>query len=254
MFKWLHIGLLLLLWIPVSSWAADDLLPGIISTLEIPFKAQSPENLRIRDFQAEFFQESHIAAIDRTQHGKGHVSFKFLTDPEEDSSTASFRWEYREPAVQEIISDGQTLWVYLPENRQVIESDLRQVNARQGENPITFLSGLGDLSRDFVIALDSAGTDEDGNYLLLLEPRKESQLIRRMTVVVSRKAVDDWLARRQTGKVFPILSTRVTDALGNQTWIAFQNLEVNKGFADNEFSFTKPEGVEVVRPEEQLNF
>ncbi|MEA3545942.1 MAG: outer membrane lipoprotein carrier protein LolA [Thermodesulfobacteriota bacterium] len=254
MIKGLLTSLFLLLFVPVLSVAAEIELNHVINALETPFKSQTKISERIHDFHADFFQRSHIASIGRTQHGQGTVSFKFVTSLVHESSLAKFRWQYREPSIQEIISDGQTLWVYLPENRQVIESDITKIDAQQGENPVTFLSGLGNLSRDFSINWGFPRTVESGGYRLLLEPRKKSQFIQQIEVVVSEMAVNSWLEQHKTGEIFPILTTLITDPSGNRTAIEFRDVQVNQELADRSFSFERPEGVELVHHGEQMSF
>jgi len=254
MLKGLIVSLFLLLFIPGLSVAAEIELRDVIDALETPFKAETKSSEQIKDFSATFFQESHIASIDRTQHGQGVVQFKFTAASAQKSSLAKFRWEYHKPTVQEIISDGQTMWVYLPENRQVIESDISQIDAQQGENPVTFLSGLGNLSQDFFINWGSPRIVESGDYLLQLEPRKGSQFIQKIEVTVSKESVNNWQKKDKTGGIFPIISTLVTDPNGNLTAIEFREVEVNRKLADNLFKFERPEGVELVDPAEQMSF
>jgi outer membrane lipoprotein carrier protein len=157
-----------------------------------------------------------------------------------------FRWEYQEPNHQEIVSDGKTMWVYLPENSQVIISDIDFSSPSSPSDPMAFLTGLGNLSRDFLITWASPDRDAGGNYVLELQPRRPSPMIQRMLVVVNRDAV------LQTGAVsppvFPMLSTTVVDPNGNSTAIEFRDVRVNRGLADSFFRFSPPEGVEVLRP------
>lgn len=249
-------GLLLLcVFFPGIAAAATVGLSEVVKTLETPFKpaAQARRGTPtsgIFDFKADFFQESHIASIDRVQRGRGDVSFKFLRRAGDDVPQAMFRWEYREPSPQEIVSDGETMWVYLPENRQVIQSDIREVSRQQGDNPVTFLSGLGNLSRDFVIRWASPDSDREGNYILELEPRRVSQLIHRLQIVVDRNAVREFVENRTTGDLFPILATTLTDPSGNRTTIEFHDIRVNRNVGERFFHFRRPAGVEVVRPSE----
>lgn len=254
MFMRLLISLIVFFCFPFISGATGVELSDVVKALEIPFKAQTKPLGRIQDFTANFLQESHIASIDRTQHGEGMVSFKFLASLEGESSMAKFRWEYRKPSIQEIISDGQIMWVYIPENRQVIESDISQLNAQQGQNPVTFLSGLGNLSRDFVINWSPAKTDQAGDYILQLKPRENSQFIQQIEVVVSHEAVNSWQMQQKTGQIFPISATHITDPSGNRTTIEFHDIQVNQSLADKLFSFIRPDGVELVNPGEQLPF
>lgn len=252
MLKRALIGLLLLL-MPGFALATDELLADVIATLETPFKAGTPAGDQIRDFQAEFVQKSHIASINRVQRGEGTVRFRFRSAVQEPLSAAQFRWDYRLPSVQEILSDGRTLWVYVPENQQVIESDVSRLNEDQGENPVTFLSGLENLSRDFVIAWSPEQRDDKGNYQLLLKPRKESQLVAQMQVVVSQKAVNQWRQKHKAGSIFPITATLVTDAQGNRTEIEFFKSKMNLNLPADLFTFVIPAGVDRVTPE-QMSF
>ncbi len=251
MFRRLLTGLLLLL-LPSFSYAADAKISDVIAALETPFQYQTPASEKISDFHADFIQQSHIASIGRTQHGKGVVSFKFISGA--DHSLAKFRWEYQKPAIQEIISDGKTMWVYIPDNRQVIESDIGQLNTRQGENPVTFLSNLGNLSRNFSVAWNQPRLSDSGDYQLLLVPLKPSQFIDKIEITVSKKAVDSFLERHETGKIFPIIATLVTDPNGNKTAIQFKNITINQHLDEKQFTFVCPPGVELVDPGQQINF
>ena len=256
----LFILLLLCCSLPTVTLAANIGLNDVIKTLEIPFKSTATKDRGtatsgIYDFQADFFQESQIASIDRIQRGQGEVSFKFQRRNITDSPLAMFRWEYRQPTIQEIVSDGRTMWVYLPENGQVIESDLSQIDLHRADNPVTFLSGLGNLSRDFLIHWASPNTDREGNYVLELQPRRHSQLIQQLQIVVDRDAVLDYVERNRTGDLFPILATTVKDPNENLTTIEFQDIRVNRNISERFFHFNRPAGVEVVRPTgEQIGF
>lgn len=241
---------LLIIGLPVFSAATEVSLDDVIKTLEVPFQQHTQEAEKIIDFQAGFTQESRIASINRVQYGEGTVRFRFVSAHSGHAPLAKFRWDYQQPTIQEIISDGRLMWVYLPDNKQVIESDISHLDAQQSENPVTFLSALGNLSRDFLIDWGVTQTDEEGNFLLSLKPRKESQLIQRMEVVVNKDAVFEWRNQHKTGDKFPILSTLVTDQQGNQTLIRFQQIKVNQNLPDHLFTFVKPNDVELVTPEQ----
>lgn len=262
------------------AWAVS--LRDVIRALETPFQTETDEESRIYDYSADFFQESKITSLNRLQRANGRVEVAFdyplgrTTVPD-----VKFRWQYEQPTNQEIVSDGETLWVYLPENNQVIQSDIKMVNQARQNDPMTFLTGLGNLSRDFQISWAVPNTDIDGNYILELTPRRVSSLINRLVIVVDRYAVDAYLAPAQEGQEdasltglmqqapqsrtfggssfpgfeggvndvwFPILSTAVYDPNGNSTIIEFSGLRVNLGIPDMSFNFMMPAGVQVVRP------
>ena len=248
--KRLLVGLILSLLFPALASAANVGLRDVINTLECPFKADAGIECkveRVEDVRADFFQESRLVALDRDQRGRGTVMFLFEPGDSRRAPIVMFNWQYQEPNDQEIVSDGRTMWVYLPESRQVIESDLTLDNRAGAVNPVTFLAGLGNLSRDFFISYASPNTDSDGNYILELRPKQSSPLIRNLQIVVDRGAAQEQVNPK--GHVFfPILSTTVTDPNDNQTIIEFSNIRVNRGLSRADFRFHQPPGVEVVRP------
>lgn len=239
-------GCLLVLLSPAMALAANVGLNDVIRALEGPFQGNGVH--AVRDVQADFFQESRIEALDRIQRGRGRVSFSFEPGDGRRAGVASFNWEYDEPNRQEIVSDGRTMWVYLPENRQVIESDISQIGRANATNPVTFLSGLGNLSRDFSIMWAEPNIDSGGNFIVELRPRQASELIRNLVLVVDRDAAFAQARGGADRAYFPILSSTVVDPSGNRTIIEFRNIRVNLGLSPFTFRFTLPPGVEVVRP------
>ena len=110
------------------------------------------------------------------------------------------------------------------------------------------------MSRDFRIHWAVPSSDQDGNYILELQPKRISPLIHKLQMVVDRRAVSEY-KNGQTGQTFPILATTVTDPNGNRTTIEFQDIRVNRQLPERIFRFKTPAGVEVVRPTgEQMGF
>lgn len=249
-----YLLLLVVSLLPAVAAAANIGVNDVAEALQKPFAAdvvtaRGSDKSGIFDFQGNFFQQSEIAAIERVQRGRGLVSFRFAYPGGNRVPLTMFRWEYQEPTQQEVISDAETLWVYLPDNRQVIVSDIAEVSRQRQENPLTFLTGLGNLSRDFQIRWGSPDSDSQGNYVLELRPRRASNLIRTLQIVVDRRAVLDYVEKQQVGNYFPILATTVVDPAGNKTTIEFSSIEFNVGLSPGFFRFVQPAGVDVVRPE-----
>jgi outer membrane lipoprotein-sorting protein len=176
------------------------------------------------------------------------------------STPMMFRFEYFRPTRHEIVTDGRTLWTYLPENRQVIQSDISFFN-RPGFNPdrdqaFNFLQGLARISKDFQINFSPQRQDVEGNYILELNPRRSMASIRQLFVVVNRDAVlrnafmkqGRNFAPNQPALLFPIISTTVLDHQGNSTIMEFTNIVTNSRLSNFLFNFVVPAGVQVVRP------
>jgi len=230
--------------------AVAETVQDVILALETPFKVDTVDAQQIHDIETEFTQQSTIASLDRVQEGGGRVMLKFDYPRTDRVPRVSFRWEYDFPTRQEIVSNGKTFWAYIPENNQVIQTELEQVSDQQPDSPLTFLTGLGNLSRDFLIRWASPNRDDANNYILYLTPKRTTSTIQSLTVVVDQYAVQDYTNRNVTGKRFPIVSTRAVDPNDNVTLIRFdqQEMRLNRGMSDSFFNYILPAGVDVVRP------
>ena len=62
-------------------------------------------------FSAKFLQQSTIKAMELTDSATGKV---YVMHP------GKMRWEYEQPDRQIIITDGYKLWIYRPEDNQVM--------------------------------------------------------------------------------------------------------------------------------------
>lgn len=229
---------------------ADEELTDVLAALETPFKVTTPAAQQIRDFAGDFVQLSTVVAIDRVQRGEGKVWFKFPPQAPTGLAMPMFRWDYRLPNEQQVLSDSSTLWVYVPENRQVIVSDVGQVEAEYGDNPAAFFTGLGDLAQNFDIAWGKSRRDEAGHYALLLTPKRSSQFFKQIEVIVNQQAVS--ASREGKPQVFPLVSTLVTDPQDNLTRITFVDVRWNLDPADSLFVFEVPEGVEQLSPATEM--
>lgn len=173
-----------------SLFAAQQVKVGlndVIATVEKSFKADSSGQIPVSDFTADFFQRTTLAKEKREMRGDGQLSVKLATA----DSPLMYRFNYYRPYQQEIVSDGNSLWIYHPENREVILSDVSFIYNRPGFNPdrdsaVNFLQGLGRISKDFQINFAGGMYDAAGNYILELHPRRSMLNTRRILLVVSR--------------------------------------------------------------------
>lgn len=234
-------------------------LSEVIATVEKPFSFARNGTTLITDVTADFFQRSTIAEKKKEFRAEGQMYLK----PASNSDSLKFRFNYYRPTRQEIVCDGRTLWIYLPENRQVILSDVAEFFDPSRSNSvrdrgINFLQGLGRISKDFTILFNRNINDQAGNYILELTPRKVSATIQKLFITVSREALEQRAgirpqtglppARIQEANLFPILSTTVIDHDGNSTTMEFSNARTNTMISDMIFAFDVPPEAQVVRP------
>ena len=221
--------------LPLSAASPPAPLKDVVTALEKGYAG-------LQDVQADFSQKTTISAINREQKGAGEVMLKRPA-----SATAMFRFNYTKPK-QQIISNGKQVWFYTPENKQVLVNSVATMFAGGNSIALSYLTGLGHVSRDFDIAFSSVPQDKSGNYQLELTPKKPSAVLAKLQLTVSAEAVGQMQASGNVTNIFPVVSSVVHDAGGNRTRIDYSRTRVNKGLADAKFNFKIPEGVEVVKP------
>ncbi|MBT1074753.1 LolA family protein [Geobacter grbiciae] len=195
----------------------------------------------LRDLQASFAQRSELASVKKAQTGAGEVFIR-----KGSGAGAMFRFNYTKPR-QEIISNGKKVWYYLPENRQVMTMDAASLFAGGGGVALSYLTGMGEVSRDFTVRFVGDGKDARGNYVLELVPKKPGQAFQKLHLTVSGRAVEEYLTQGRATVPFPIVSSVVFDQMGNRTAIEFSKVKVNRGVKASLFTFTPPPGVEVIQ-------
>jgi outer membrane lipoprotein carrier protein len=214
------------------SYGAD--LAAVVATLEEGYNSLS-------DLQSDFSQSTFIASMKREERGKGELFIKKST-----GSAAMFRFNYSKPR-QQIISNDKTVWYYLPENKQVMVSDVATLFEGGSSIALSYLTGMGHVSRDFSISFAGKGRDQNGNYVLELVPKKQSQVMTKLQLTIAASAVNQYLESGTARMPFPIVSSVVFDSFGNRTTIEFSRVRVNQGMGTERFNFKIPKGVEVIK-------
>lgn len=171
------------------------------------------------DFVADFRQETEVRTLNRNLKAWGKLTFK---------RPGKMLWRYEEPKGQIVLADGKNLYFYQPEQNQVIKSPLS--NAFRSDIPLSFLLGLGNLKKDFNVALK--GSDEN-QFVLRLEPKGDLGGFSEVNVGVSRSTSD-------------ILWVSVRDAASNVTTIRFSGMRKGVGVQESLFRFQVPDGADVV--------
>ena len=112
-----------------------------------------------KGFAADFSQSSTLQAMQITDKAFGHALFK---------RPGMMRWEYQHPDKQQIITDGQTLWIYLPDDDQVT---IGKFPAFFGDGKgAAFLSDISLIRKKFIVSIGDSGSED--THLLKLWPRE----------------------------------------------------------------------------------
>lgn len=191
--------------------------------------SQSPDALarglqqhydRVRDFSAEFVQTYRGGVLRTSTEERGSVWIK---------KPGLMRWVYRSPEHKEFVSDGVSLYAYLPEDRQVrVEPVPKGDEASAG---IMFLTGRGDVVKDFTAS--TADSPITGTVGLTLTPRRAEAGYTHLVVALDPQT-------------FQIRALTTRDEQGGDSTIRFINLKENTGISDKTFVFDIPRGVDVI--------
>ena len=136
-----------------------------------------------------------------------------------------FRWDYKKPYEQQIVSDGKQVFLYDTELQQVT---IRELSKSLGSSPAALLAGGDAVEKSFTL---KNATRKDGLAWVLALPKDKNGGFDR--VLLGFKA--DKLRKME-----------LYDSFNHITHITFDQVERNPVLQDATFLFTPPVGVDVV--------
>ena len=136
-----------------------------------------------------------------------------------------FRWDYRQPAGQLLVSDGESVWLYDAELEQVT---VRPVGDSLSQTPAMLLAGRGGAAEAFQ---SRDGGNDGGLAWVVLTPRATEA---------------DFASVRLGFRGRELERLDLQDRLGQTTRITFSRIERNPKLPPATFTFAPPPGVDVV--------
>lgn len=175
-----------------------------------------------RTFRAKVRQEMKVASLGVSDVSEGSVVFR---------KPGRMRWDFTTPRVQQIVSNGTTLWIYQPDDGQVLKAPFRA--GFVSTTPVSFLLGVGRITDEFRAEPDPRGCNAARLYVSL--KAKSNEDVGALAFGVDRTTFD-------------IVEAAVTDPLGNVTTLTFSDISRNGEEPDATFDFQIPPGVDVITP------
>lgn len=209
---------------PVLQPAAQSPAQPTATSAEQLARALQRKYDAVRDFSADFVHAYEGGVLKKRITERGHLLIK---------KPGKMRWEYSAPERKLFVSDGVTLYSYVPKDRQVFVSPVSPDD--RAATPALFLAGKGDLIRDFAPSLVTPPAGLPAGVLTLKLVPKSAQ------------PDYDWLILAVDPSSLAIRGLVTVDAQGGTSTFSFTNLQENIGVADRQFTFTVPHGVEIVR-------
>ena len=202
---------------------------ALASTLEaqdIHRLAQAVDNHynHLRSLQSDFTEIYRGDGPDRVESGT-----LWLKKPRK------MRWEYRSPKEKLFISDGEVVWFYMPEERQVRKTTLKKLDDLR--SPLAFLLGKTKLEKELTGL--SKAVDQSplapGDIILRGLPQAMAGQMSEVQLEITPS--------------YQIVRIVLMDADGATTEFRFAGWKENLEISDSRFQFTPPAGVETVEGE-----
>ncbi|MXX10788.1 MAG: outer membrane lipoprotein carrier protein LolA [Nitrospira sp. SB0677_bin_15] len=216
----------ILLWcvlveVPALAQAkASDELGALVNRVDAQYA-------QIRDFQADFVQETRIQGFDTPVRSSGRV---YLKKP------GRLRWDYLDPSVEHIYVHEDQVAMYVPAHNQVLKGSLTMMVSTKA--PLRLLQGIGKLAEHFTPQPTGDGEKGEGGLpLVTLIPKPvagapPSSLVKIVVEVQPRTYMIQVLALHENN--------------GNVSIFQFSGFKVNKGLDDAVLILNPPEGVVIV--------
>lgn len=183
---------------------------------------------KTKDLQADFSQKTKIEGFERPVTSSGKVYIK---------KPGRLRWDYLDPANEEIYVNHDDVKVYVPEHKQVLVGKLTQMAASKA--PLELLQGAAKLEESFDVE-PTKGRERGvgGIRIITLIPKAKDQESTRSL-------------QRIVMEVFPktyfIRTISLHEISGNVATFEFSGLKPNLGLGNELFDFKAPPDVEVVK-------
>lgn len=170
----------------------------------------------LQSLRADFIQRVYDERAQIVQSSSGQMLMR---------KPGQFRWDYRTPAAQIIVADGERLWAYDVDLAQVT---VRKLDTALSSTPLALLSGAAPIEEAFTVGDVQT---RDGLDWYDLTPRQPQPDFRRLRVAF---------------KGALLVSLELEDSFGQRTRLDFQKLERNPTLDSVLLKFTPPPGVDVV--------
>ena len=211
--------------------ALAALVLGSTLGAQAPATAPAPEVARavqqrydtIRDFSAQFVHVYEGGVLRKKVTERGTVQIK---------KPGRMRWEYTAPEKKVFVADGTQIYSYIPEDRQVIVRPMPTTD--ESTTATLFLTGKGNLTRDFGVSYGELPGAPGGTLVLKLVPKQTERDYDTLFLAVDPKS-------------FQIRVLSAADRQGGRSTFTFAGIKENTGIADKTFTFRIPRGADVVR-------
>lgn len=199
------------------SFAGDKKLDALLNKMQTTYDST-------KAYSADFEQHTASANARKPKVAKGKVSF---------AKPGKMRWDYSTPQ-KAFITNGKTFWMVQSDRHEVLE--MNAAKAFGNRTPMAFLSGMGNLRKEFNAHLKG---EKKGVATLRLDLKKPTTQAQYLVVKVD---VRTGLAR----------SVKMVDFFGAYNTILFSNYHLDQKFPAGYFAYKPRKGFKIVHPQKAL--
>jgi chaperone LolA len=136
-----------------------------------------------------------------------------------------FHWRYKTPYPSEIVGDGQKVWLYDPELKQVT---IKNMADTLESSPAALLAGNNDFEKHYHV---KNGTEKSHLTWLHATPKIKDSTFQQIRIALQNKIIQ---------------RIELVDQLGQMTTILFDQITLNPPIKSAEFTFNPPKGVDII--------
>ncbi|MBI2340835.1 MAG: outer membrane lipoprotein carrier protein LolA [Deltaproteobacteria bacterium] len=213
-------ALILGLLLPIAGHAADA--ERTVANLQKTYQEAV-------SWKASFVQSTFVELLGRNINKTGEIVIK---------KPGKLRIEYKDEPGRQYISDGKTLWIYVPGDTQV--EVYRKISKLLAKEALTFMEGLGDIEKEFEVRdypkanAREAMIQDKMLDLIQLRPHRPGSIIQNIVMGIDPKN-------------HLVIEVTIFNESGNVTHYTFKNIKLNSDVADELFIFKKEKGIREIR-------
>jgi outer membrane lipoprotein carrier protein len=202
--------------------------------------------------EARYHGAKTLKAIFLERYSEGRSSARVESGTAYFSRPGRMRWEYEEPEQKLFLSDGRTVWFYVPSDHTVTRAPMKE--SSDWRTPLSLLTGKADIEK-LCSKIDVASDEKAatvGNVVLRCTPRGEekaqtAQQARESQPLTPNDAAD---IREILLEVNPqdgwLASVLIRQSGGVEMEYRFGKWEENVEIPEAMFHFSAPKGVAIV--------
>ncbi|HDZ54904.1 MAG TPA: outer membrane lipoprotein chaperone LolA [Pseudomonas xinjiangensis] len=200
---------------------------SVLCLASLPLMAVADEQSRAAERLNQLLSKTRTMTADFSQMtlSSNGANMQDTTGTLEVKRPGMFRWHTNPPLEQELVSNGEKIWLYDPDLEQVT---IQQMDQRLSHTPALLLSGdVSKLEQHFDISWTEGGNVVD----FVLVPKANDSMFDTLRLSFRDGLINDM---------------QLNDPIGQRTNILFQNVQLNPDIDMDRFTFEIPPGVDVI--------